>query len=141
MRPKKVILYVEDNEQELSVLRFLLEINGYKVLSASNGQEAIALFTKAPQIDLVLANTRMPQMTGHQLVERLKRIASYVPMLLLDDSQPGSVEIHAADAMMTRKNCSAQELLERIKVMSARKRGPRKGAQRIAQDSELAAAS
>jgi two-component system, OmpR family, response regulator CpxR len=141
MRPKKVILYVEDNEQELSVLRFLLEINGYKVLSASNGQEAIALFTKTPQIDLVLANTRMPQMTGHQLVERLKRIASYVPMLLLDDSQPGSGEIHAADAMMTRKNCSAQELLERIKVMSARKRGPRKGAQRIAQDSELAAAS
>jgi len=141
MRPKKVILCVEDNEQELSVLRFLLQTNGYRVLSASNGQEAIAVFSSAPQIDLVLASTRMPQMTGHQLVERLKRIASYVPMLLFDDNQPASGEIHAADAMVTRKNCTAQELLERIKVMSARKRGPRKGAQRIAQDSELAAAS
>ncbi len=50
-------------------------------------------------------------------------------------------EIHAADAMLARKNCSTQELLERIKVMSARKRGPRKGAQRMPQGTELAAAS
>ena len=46
-----------------------------------------------------------------------------------------------ADAVMARKNCSSQELLERIKVMSARKRGPRKGAQRVMQINELAAAS
>ena len=52
-----------------------------------------------------------------------------------------SGEIHVADAVMAKKNCSTQELLERIKVMSARKRGPRKGAQRIPQDDELAAAS
>lgn len=43
--------------------------------------------------------------------------------------------------MIARKNCSTQELLERIKVMSARKRGPRKGAQRVTQVNELAAAS
>ncbi len=141
MRPKKVILCVEENEQELSVLRFLLITNGYRVLSASNGQEAIALFSSAPQIDLVMANTRMPQMTGNQLVERLKRIASYVPMILVDDAQPVNGEIHAADARIARRNCSAQELLERIKIMSTRKRGPRKGAQRFAQDSELAVAS
>lgn len=141
MRPKKVILCVDENEQELSVLRYILVTNGYRVLGASNGQEAIALFSSAPQIDLVLANTHTPQMTGNQLVERLKGIASYVPMILFADAQPGNGEIHAADAMLTRRNCSTQELLERIKVMSARKRGPRKGAQRAAQDSELAAAS
>ena len=44
MRPKKVILCVDDNEQELSVLKFMLATNGYRVLSASNGQEAIAIF-------------------------------------------------------------------------------------------------
>ena len=44
MRPKKVILCVDDNEQELSVLKFMLTTNGYRVLSASNGQEAIAVF-------------------------------------------------------------------------------------------------
>ena len=92
-------------------------------------------------MDLVLADTTMPQMSGSLLVERLKRIRSYVPMILLGDTQAVNAEIHVADAILVRKNCSSQELLERIKVMSARKRGPRKGAQRIMHVSELAAAS
>jgi hypothetical protein len=43
--------------------------------------------------------------------------------------------------MVAKKNCSPLELLERIKLMSARKRGPRKGAQRLTPVNELAAAS
>jgi hypothetical protein len=50
-------------------------------------------------------------------------------------------ELHGADALVGKKNCSSQELLERIKVMSARKRGPRKGVQRMQQRAELAVAS
>jgi len=141
MRPKKVILCVDDNEQELSVLKFTLATNGYRVLAASNGQEAIAVFSTTPQIDLILADTNMPQMSGFQLAERLKRMRSYVPMLLLAEGQAVGGEIHVADAVMARKGCSSLELLERVKVMSARNRGPRKGAQRIPQDETLAAAS
>ncbi len=141
MRPKKVILCVDDNEQELSVLKFMLETNGYRVLAAASGQEAIAVFSAAPQIDLVLADTHMPQMSGVQLAERLKRMRSHVPMLLLGDAQAAGGEIHVADAVMARKNCTSFELLERVKLMSARKRGPRKGAHRIVQDEVLAAAS
>jgi len=141
MRPKKVILCVDDNEQELSVLKFTLATNGYRVLAASNGQEAIAVFSTTPQIDLILADTNMPQMSGFQLAERLKRMRSYVPMLLLAEGQAVGGEIHVADAVMARKGCSSLELLERVKVMSARKHGPRKGAQRIPQDETLAAAS
>jgi len=143
MRPKKVILCVDDNEQELSVLKFMLTTNGYRVLSATNGQEAIAVFASAPQVDLVLTDSQMPQMSGNQLVERLKRMASHVPMMVLGEPQPANGEIHAADATLMRRSYSTQELLERIKVMSARKRGPRKGAQRMvhAAEDELAAAS
>ncbi len=141
MRPKKVILCVDDNEQELSVLKFMLATNGYRVLSATSGQEAIRVFVSAQQIDLVVTDSNMPQMSGTQLVERLKRINGYVPMILLGDAQATNNQIHTADAMLARKNCSTLELLERIKVMSARKRGPRKGAQRMPQAAELAAAS
>jgi two-component system response regulator CpxR len=141
MRPKKVILCVDDNEQELSVLKFMLATNGYRVLTALNGQEAIAVFATAPQIDLVLTDTVMPQMSGGQLVERLKRMRGHVPMILLGDAQAAHGELHLADAVLVKKNCSTQELLERIKVMSARKRGPRKGAQRFTPVDELAAAS
>lgn len=140
MRPKKIILCVDDNEQELSVLKFMLSTNGYRVVSATNGHEAIALFTENA-VDLVLVDHGMPQMNGTQVVQRLKLIAGHVPMILLGDPQKMSGEIHGADALLAKKNCTPQELLERIKVMSARKRGPRKGAQRQAPVVELAAAS
>ena len=140
MRPKKIILCVDDNELELSVLKFMLSTNGYRVLSATTGKEAVDLFSEN-QIDLVLADFAMPQMNGGQLVERLKQIASHVPMILLGDPQKMEAEHHRADAMLTKKNCSPLELLERIKIMSARKRGPRKGSVRVHAGMELAQAS
>lgn len=139
MRPKKVILCVDDNEQELSVLKFMLSTNGYRVLSATNGQQAISIFAEIA-VDLVLADFAMPQMNGSQLVDKLKQAASHVPMILLGDPQRMSGDIHAADALLAKKSCSAQELLERIKVLSARKRGPRKGSVRHAAHAELAVA-
>jgi two-component system, OmpR family, response regulator CpxR len=139
MRPKKVILCVDDNEQDLSVLKFMLVTNGYRVLAATNGQDAIALFADN-QIDLVLTDHAMPQMSGDQLVLKLKQIASHVPMVILGDPQKMNGQIHGADALLAKKNCSPQELLERVKIMSARKRGPRKGVSRLV-SAELAVAS
>jgi DNA-binding response OmpR family regulator len=84
----------------------------------------------------------MPQMNGNQLVDRLKRMAPHVPMILLGDPQRMGSEMHAADALVGKRSCSPQELLERIKLMSARKRGPRKGTIRLQQQpAQLAAAS
>ena len=139
MRPKKVILCVDSNEQDLSVLKFMLTTNGYRVLAATTGEEAIALFGDN-LVDLVLANFSMPQMNGSQLFAKLKMLSSHVPMLLMGDPQKMEGQIHAADAMVSKKNCSPLELLERVKVMSARKRGPRKGSQRLADRAELAVA-
>ncbi len=140
MRPKKIILCVDDNEQELSVLKFMLATNGYRVVSANNGQDAIGIFADTA-VDLVLSDFAMPQMNGDQLVSRLKQIASHVPMILLGDPQKMGDHLHGADALLAKKNCSPQELLERIKVMSARKRGPRKGSTRVAVPQQLAVAS
>jgi CheY-like chemotaxis protein len=139
MRPKKIILCVDDNEQELSVLKFMLSTNGYRVVSANNAHDAIGIFSEMP-IDLVLTDFSMPQMNGDQLVKRLKQIASHVPMILLGDPNKMGDSLHGADALLAKKNSSPHELLERIKVMSARKRGPRKGSTRIAHP-QLAVAS
>ncbi|HUD57287.1 MAG TPA: response regulator [Terracidiphilus sp.] len=140
MRPKKVILCVDDNEQDLSVLKFMLSTNGYRVLAATNGAEAISIFGDTA-VDLVLADFAMPQMTGDQLIRRLKQIAAHVPMVLMGDPQKMEGQIHVADALLAKKTCSPLELLECIKVKSARKRGPRKGMQRLAQGPALAVAS
>jgi CheY-like chemotaxis protein len=132
MRPKKSILLVNDNEQELSVLSFMLTTNGYKVLPATSGQEAILLFSHA-QVDLVLADFAMPQMNGSQLVTQLKKMAPHqVPMVLLGDLAAMAGQMHSADALLAKTHCSNQDLLDRIKIMSRRKRGPRKGSLRMA---------
>lgn len=140
MRPKKIILCVDDNEQDLSILKFMLSTNGYRVVSASNGADAIDIFADVA-VDLVLSDYAMPHMNGDQLVNRLKQIASHVPMILLGDPQKMGDQLHGADALLPKKTCSPQELLERIKLMSARKRGPRKGAPRMAPQPAFAVAS
>ena len=132
MRPRKVILCVNDNDQELSVLRFMLEINGYRAIAAASGQEAIELFSALPIVDLVLVDYAMPKMNGSELISRLKQIAGHVPMVLLGDPRTMAGQIHMADALLVKKQCSPHELLERVKIMSVRKRGPRKGYQRVA---------
>ena len=126
MRPKKVILLVDDNEQELSVLKFMLETNGYRVIEANSGNEAIEWFAEA-RPDLVLADFAMPHMNGNQLIHRLKSVASHVPMILLGDPNAMTGIIHSADALLNKRMTTPAEFLERIKTMSARKRGPRKG--------------
>jgi DNA-binding response OmpR family regulator len=109
-------------------MRFMLETNGYRVLTAGAPAEAIELFTEH-HIDLVLADAdheRLP-MVGAKLLAQLKEIASYIPMILLGKPYAEENQIHAWDATLSKKGCGSRDLLDRIKVMSARKRGPRKG--------------
>ena len=140
MRPKKIILCVNEHEQELSVISFLLTTHGYRVLPACNSKEAMSLF-ESHLVDLVLAEAVIAQASGDHLVSQLKKRAPHVPMALLGDPQKFNGQPHAADALLAKKNCSSQDLLERVKIMSARKRGPRKGMHRVADGGELAVAS
>src|ERR1700744_1967341 len=126
MRPKKTILCVDDNEQNLSVRKFLLETRGYRVLTASSSQQALELFREGG-IDLVLSDLIMPYMDGNELVRRMKEIAPEVPALLISGSVKAFERANRADAFLPKGACSPVEMLERIRVMVARKRGPKKG--------------
>jgi two-component system response regulator CpxR len=57
MRPRKTILCVEDNEQILSVRKFLLETRGYRVLPMTCAAEALEYLNDAPQgtVDLLIS--------------------------------------------------------------------------------------
>ena len=95
MRPKKTILCVDDNEQTLSVRKFLLETRGYRVFTAVNGQEAISVFSST-QIDLVVTDLGLPQMDGNALIGHLKEISSEIPMILTSDSVRAGERTHRA---------------------------------------------
>lgn len=128
MRPKKIILCVDDSEQDLSTTKFMLETNGYRVLATTKAFEAISMF-RDNSVELVLVDQTIEQMKATELIEKLKRIASYIPMILLVRSASMNDEINVSGALLTKENTLPAELLERIKVLSARKRGRRKGSE------------
>ena len=130
MRPKKTILCVDDNEQILSVRTFLLETRGYRVLSAQTAHEALELVTGATpgSIDLLLCDLIMPQMDGNELVRRAKQLHPGLPAMIVSGTVNAFDRAGYADAFLPKGACSAAEMIERIRILVARKRGPKKAA-------------
>lgn len=125
MRPKKTILCVDDNEQALSVRKFLLETRGYRVVAATNAVDALETFRRGG-IDLVLGDVIMPEIDGNEMVRRMKNIAPEVPMILVSGTVKQFERANRADAFLPKGASNPAEMLERIRVMIARKRGPKK---------------
>lgn len=129
MRPKKSILCVDNNEQLLSVRKFLLETRGcYRVRTANTSQEALeAIQSTAPgTFDLLLCDLLLPQMDGNELVRRAKQLHPGLPAMIVSGSVTSFDRACAADVFLPKGACSASEMLERVRVLVARKRGPKK---------------
>jgi len=72
----ETLLLVEDEDGVRRLLTHVLHKRGYKVIEASNGEEALRLFERrGPEIQLVLTDMVMPHMGGRQLGERLRAIS------------------------------------------------------------------
>jgi DNA-binding response OmpR family regulator len=126
MRPKKVILCVHGDEQSLSTVAFMLATNGFRVLRAASGAEALAL-ASSEALDLVMIGFELPDMNGIELAGKLKNQAWHIPVLLTGDAAKLASLLPLADGLLDAET-PAIELLQKIRVMSARKRGPRRGA-------------
>jgi signal transduction histidine kinase len=78
------VLVVEDEEMVRGLARRALESQGYEVLSAASGVEALALLARtAPSVDLVLCDLVMPDMNGYELGRRLAAEAPGTPVLYM----------------------------------------------------------
>lgn len=76
------VLAVDDDVASLELLRELLELHGYRVLTAGEGPDAIHLFdTHRPQ--LVITDIRMPHMDGLEVLRRIGEIDDAVPVILV----------------------------------------------------------
>jgi CheY-like chemotaxis protein len=69
--PKKKILVVDDEPLVCEAVKMLLEFDGYEVVTANNGKEALALFGQG-KFDLVITDYTMPGMKGDDLALALK---------------------------------------------------------------------
>lgn len=128
MRPRKTILCVDGNEQVLSVRKFTLETRGYRVLAMTTAREALDHLETAMQgsIDLLMADILLPGMDGNELVRRAKQCQPALPTLLVSGTVTNYERGAAADAFLPKSACTSAEILDRIRVLVARKRGPKK---------------
>ena len=127
MRPKKTILCVDDNEQALSIRKIMLETRGYRVVACTNGQQALEAFRRGG-IDLVLSDLLMPVLDGAALVEKVKALSPETPAILFSGSVKGYERDTVADVFLPKGMYAPIELLERIRVLLIKKRGPKRGA-------------
>jgi len=72
---RKSILVIEDNEQNIYLLTFLLNKYGFEVLQARDGQQGLDM-ALAQQPDLILLDIQLPVMDGHEVARRLKENTS-----------------------------------------------------------------
>ncbi len=80
----KLILIVEDEPKNLTLLRDLLQVSGYKTIEATDGEQGVEL-AKAKKPDLILMDVQMPKMDGLEATRILKADAttSNIPVLAL----------------------------------------------------------
>lgn len=70
---RRVILCVDDEPAILSALQRCFRNDPYVVLTASGAEEALKRLGEVPFVDLVLADERMPEMTGTEFLEEVQR--------------------------------------------------------------------
>jgi len=125
MKPKRTILCVDDNEQSLSIRKVMLETRGYRVITCSSAPEALSVF-KCGGIDLLLTDLIMPGYDGHWLIDEIKNLSPQTPAILFS----GKIRIYdrdlRADAFLPKGTYAPIELLERIRLLLIRKRGPKR---------------
>ncbi len=114
------VLIVEDDRDEAEFLRTLLQQQGMDVEVAKDGGQARAAFTMH-QPDFVLLDLILPNVSGFEVCEQLKRINDGVPVLVLtaidmDDARDLAQRV-GADAYMT-KPYDPDELLERLQELA-----------------------
>jgi two-component system NtrC family response regulator len=89
------ILIVDDEINYPLVLSAVLEEEGFETLTANSGQEALEIFENS-DIDLILADMKMPEMNGVELLERIKAQDPDLPVIMM--TAYGTVE-KAVEAM------------------------------------------
>ena len=78
------ILVADDNETNRDILATRLEANGYEVLHAGDGEEALAV-TREHRPDLILLDIMMPKLDGIEVCRRIKADAAlpFTPIILV----------------------------------------------------------
>lgn len=121
MEIKKRILCVDDEPQNLELLKAILEPRGYEIIQASNGIEALARVADS-RVNLVLLDVMMPEMNGFDVCVKIKENEKYrtIPVVLITALSSKKDRIRGieagADDFIT-KPIDREEVLARVRML------------------------
>lgn len=124
-RDAKRVLVVDDEPRMIGFIRMNLELEGYQVIEAHNGLEALeAIRTQLP--DLVLLDVMMPQLDGFETLRMLREFSS-IPVIMLtakgeEDDKVYGLELGADDYVT--KPFGSRELSSRVRAVLRRAEAP-----------------
>ena len=115
----KLILAVEDQEDNMQILRDLLTSAGYQIIEAENGKDALAAVTKR-RPDLILMDIQIPIIDGYEVTRRIKADPALrsIPIIAVTSHAIGGGEEKARAAGcddFVAKPFSPRQLLAKIK--------------------------
>lgn len=116
------ILVADDDKNTRRLLQAVLEHDGYRVFTAGNGEEALAVLDDQ-HIDLVVLDIMMPKMNGYEFTKTLRESNNNLPILMVSAKQLPSDKkqgfLVGTDDYMT-KPIDEEEMLWRIKALLRR---------------------
>jgi two-component system, OmpR family, response regulator CpxR len=129
MKPKRTILCAGNNEQSLSIRKIMLETRGYRVVVCTGGEEALQRFSNGG-VDLLLTELAMPGLDGGQLIAKVKELSPQTPAILISNKIKIYDSNTYADAFLVKGTYAPADLLERVRLLLVRKRGPKRAPSR-----------
>lgn len=80
------ILYIEDNPDNMVLVKRVMEAQGYTLFEAANGLDGVAVAEKE-NVDLILVDINLPDIDGYEVTRRLrrseKRILAHIPIIAI----------------------------------------------------------
>jgi two-component system chemotaxis response regulator CheY len=94
----KTILVVDDSQSLRNLVRLVLENEGFRILLAENGKDALEKMT-SEEIQLLVTDLHMPVMDGMELVRNVRKLETYrfVPILILTTETNSQIKIRAKE--------------------------------------------
>jgi len=112
----ETILVVDDNEVVLEVVVAILKAENFRVLSADSGPAALKVAEKTTQtIDLLLSDVEMPQMSGPDLGEALKKARPDMHVMLMSGGGDGNLLVLNYGWAYIQKPFVAVKLVQMVK--------------------------
>ena len=71
----KTALVIEDNEDNLKLITFILQKNGYRTMEAENGQEGIAMVSREKP-DFIILDIQLPDIDGEEVLREIRMLES-----------------------------------------------------------------